>query len=322
MRTNLESEFQNFESKDTSIVVFGSLARDEFTSGSDIDWTLLLDGQADPRHTEASFAIAEHLEAREGRKPGREGTFGGLAISHDLIDKIGGSDDSNRNMTQRVLLLLESKPIGQREAYDRVLKSVLRRYVFEDFGLAQNTYRVPVPRFLQNDIARYWRTVAVDFAYKRRQRGAKGWALRTVKLRLSRKLTYAAGLLTCFATGLGQLKSSGTEPQQALHDIVDQLWRRCQMTPLELVASILVLNEDLHEPARILFDAYDRFLLVLDDSEKRARLDDLEPPDAGSDSLFQEAREIGHRFQEGLNRIFLEANSSGLYELTKIYGVF
>jgi predicted nucleotidyltransferase len=43
MATGLDSE-------DTSIVVSGSLARDEFTTGSDIDWTLLIDGSADPKH--------------------------------------------------------------------------------------------------------------------------------------------------------------------------------------------------------------------------------------------------------------------------------
>lgn len=33
-----------------SIVLFGSLARGEFNKGSDVDWTLLVDGQANPDH--------------------------------------------------------------------------------------------------------------------------------------------------------------------------------------------------------------------------------------------------------------------------------
>jgi hypothetical protein len=244
----------------------------------------------------------------------------GLATGHDIIHKIGGGDDTNRNMTQRVLLLLESKPIGQREAYDRALKGVLRCYVFEDFGLAQNANHMP--RFLQNDIARYWRTVAVDFAYKQRQRVGKGWALRTIKLRLSRKLTYAAGLLTCFTAGNDPTYKSPTNPQHDLHGVVDQLWRQCQMTPLELIASVLIQYEDLYGAARNLFDAYDKFLLVLDDSEKREQLEKLAPSDAGSDRVFRESREVGRRFQEALNRIFLESNSSRLDEQTKKYGVF
>jgi len=39
------------DSEDTSIVVSGSLARDEYTAGSDIDWTLLVDGSVDQSTT-------------------------------------------------------------------------------------------------------------------------------------------------------------------------------------------------------------------------------------------------------------------------------
>jgi len=39
-------------------IVFGSLARLEWTSGSDVDWTLLVDGPSDPEH----FALARDIE--------------------------------------------------------------------------------------------------------------------------------------------------------------------------------------------------------------------------------------------------------------------
>lgn len=39
-----------FDSEDYSIVVFGSLARHEFTPQSDLDWTLLVDGIAADDH--------------------------------------------------------------------------------------------------------------------------------------------------------------------------------------------------------------------------------------------------------------------------------
>src|SRR5262245_41479191 len=35
----------SIDSGDISVVVFGSLARGEWTTGSDVDWTLLIDGQ-------------------------------------------------------------------------------------------------------------------------------------------------------------------------------------------------------------------------------------------------------------------------------------
>ncbi|MGH9823643.1 MAG: hypothetical protein ACREDR_10375 [Blastocatellia bacterium] len=94
------------------------------------------------------------------------------------------------------------------------------------------------------------------------------------------------------------------------------------MTPLDLIASVLIRYPDLHPAAKTLFDAYDEFLLVLNDKDKRKRLEVLAPGDAGSDSLFQHLRELGHSFQKALTDIFLEPNSSRLHDLTKAYGVF
>ena len=66
-------------------MVFGSLARNELTAGSDIDWILLVDGIADPEHLEASVEIETYLKEEAFRGPGAEATFGGLVFSHDLI---------------------------------------------------------------------------------------------------------------------------------------------------------------------------------------------------------------------------------------------
>src|SRR5687767_15366997 len=102
-RDELAMALNGFATEDTSIVIFGSLARNEFTSGSDIDWTLLVDGFANSDHLDTSLAIARHVQTIEGRPPGREGTFGGLAFSHSILHLIGGGDDTNKNMTQRIL---------------------------------------------------------------------------------------------------------------------------------------------------------------------------------------------------------------------------
>src|SRR6201993_5370916 len=90
----LSARIGRYTSQDTSLVVFGSLARGEWTSGSDLDWTYLVDGQANSDHLriaqEIQKAISEHPEFRP---PGQTGTFGNMAFSHDLIHQIGGQHD-------------------------------------------------------------------------------------------------------------------------------------------------------------------------------------------------------------------------------------
>ncbi|MHB1223336.1 MAG: hypothetical protein ACYC2G_04715 [Gemmatimonadaceae bacterium] len=156
-----------------------------------------------------------------------------------MVHQIGGGEDTNRNTTQRILLLLESRAVGDASAYRRVLQQLLKRYVTEDFGWMHGRNVANFPRFLQNDIVRYWRTVAVDFAYKRRERQGRGWALRTVKLRLSRKLTYVAGLAGCYSCALlGEaLPAAGSEDRSLA--VIDHLESVFRDPPLEIVAGAL-----------------------------------------------------------------------------------
>ncbi len=80
-------------------VVFGSLAREEVTEGSDVDWALLVDGPADDNHSSTVHRLRAMLRQGGYRDPGTGGLFGGLAISHELVHRIGGDADSNRNVT-------------------------------------------------------------------------------------------------------------------------------------------------------------------------------------------------------------------------------
>ena len=121
-----------------------------------------------------------------------------MAFSHDIIHEIGGQDDTNKNMTQRILLLLESCAIGERtDAYERVIRGVINRYLEEDNDLLTHDSKRYRCSILLNDIVRFWRTMAVDFASKQRDRAGKGWGLRNAKLRMSRTdlCFWFAGLL-------------------------------------------------------------------------------------------------------------------------------
>ncbi len=158
-KAELRSALKRFDSADTVIVVSGSLARNEFTAGSDIDWTLLIDGSADPRHYDLTAKITTVVEKIAAKPTGVEGTFSAMVFSHDLIHEIGGEDDTNRNTTRRLLLLLESAAVGREDAYQRVFRNILNRYLLETAasGRARNSAFLDFSRTTSQDIGELWR---------------------------------------------------------------------------------------------------------------------------------------------------------------------
>jgi len=306
-----------------AFIAFGSIARGEWTSGSDLDWTLLIDGYADPGHLAISQAIQNALKTANFEGPGPTGTFGSMTFSHEIIHNIGGENDSNRNTTRRVLLLLESIPIAaDRLAYDRVTLGVLNRYLEEDTSfLTPDGQQRCVPRFLLNDIVRFWRTMAVDYASKQRERAHEGWALRNVKLRMSRKLIFCSGMLMCFSCHKEPTDESAVPlSSDILISLVAQLRDYVKLKPLEILAKGLLDYGEDDETSRNMLNAYDRFLALIDDPDKRQTLKKLKSVDAQSNDVFDEARGISHAFQGALSKFFFQNHK--LSSLTQKYGVF
>jgi hypothetical protein len=161
-----------------------------------------------------------------------------MAFSHNIIHQIGGQNDTNKNTTQRILLLLESAAIGKHnQAYGRVIRGVIDRYLEEDNHLlTEDASRYRVPRFLLNDIVRFWRTMAVDFASKQRDRAGDGWGLRNTKLKMSRKLIFASGLLVCFGCNLDlRLQEKlANDKRDTKFDLVNHIREQIKLTPWRL----------------------------------------------------------------------------------------
>ena len=97
----ITAALRNFPTADASVVIVGSLAREEFTPGSDIDWTLILDGMSRPQDEQLARDIRLALERIDRKQPGREGVFGTLVSSHDLIHRIGGTGIGSNRQTRR-----------------------------------------------------------------------------------------------------------------------------------------------------------------------------------------------------------------------------
>ena len=310
-------------SSDLDLVVFGSIFRNEFTKGnkdekgSDVDWTLLIDGQADAGHLNVVKSIEKNIKDSHLGEPSPKGAFGSTTISHDLIHHIGGEDDTNQNITRRVLLLLESEKIifnhdkPDITAYDRVVNGVLEQYINHDSGLIRHD-KPTIPKFLFNDMVRFWRTMCVDFANKQKDQAGQKWGIRNIKLRMSRKMLFVKGMLMCFSQH--NIHNNPTEILVSLRDKV-------RLHPFELLLSLKDQFELDDRDLINLFIYYDEFLSTLNDPEKRKHLTNLSMQDAFTDPEYQKSKEIGDHFKKTLDEIFIN-NKGKLSNLTIKYGIF
>ena len=269
---------------DTSVVLFGSWARLELTGGSDDDWVVLVDGPVEGRsEVGAVVDLAKRHLGQGDRKPGAQGIFGGAISCDELVAKVGLDEDTNTNLTRRALLLLESVEVaGSVHAHCR--RRVLERYL--NYGVKD--FRPP--RFLLNDIVRYWRTVGVDFEGKHRDTGGNDpkWVERNVKLRTARKVLFAGGLVPILQCHL-----------LAKRDMPDYLEQQLTRPPTDRLAVAFEHYGAIDEGVRF-FGAYDRWMELMRDQQARAELAALRFETREASSLFAEIRQIGEALDQAL----------------------
>ena len=319
---------------DSALVLCGSFARYEMVPGSDCDWTLLINGVVSNRHADVARQICRAIKRADREKkgilaPGSSGTFGNMSFSHELVHRIGGGADSNANLTRRILMLLESRPVSispvdsSREIWDSVVRCILARYFEEDVHFSPSAAR-KVPRFLLNDLTRYWRTIGVDYAAKHLEQDGYNWAIRNAKLRFSRKLLYAAGLAFCFACHLKPPANRSSAQPDLFGDFgVIELDKSAPFIasavafagtpPLEFLAAFVdafVSDAEKRKTiSRRLFGTYNAWLALLSDDAKRKRLESLGHEQAATDEVFQEVRRMSSEFSKGLQLLFFNRDS-------------
>ena len=304
---------------DAAVVVFGSLARGELTTSSDVDWTLLIDGRADA----AYLGVVNQIRTSFYKKlklvsPGPSEMFGGMTYAHDLVHDIGGVRDHSHNMSRRLLLVLESSELSSSSSSspvvsDRVIRQILQRYVIQDGSFSSYRTSPRIPRFFLNDVVRFWRSMAVDYAAKYTERGSDKWALRNIKLRMSRKLLFVKGLWMSLSMGMED-RALKTNDQ-----IVEHLWNSARQPALESLSHMI--NAVAPKSGRKAFDAYNWFLGMLDDPKRRKALETLSPAEAISAKEFLEARKHAERFDAELREVLFEKNKK-FSRVVKQYGVF
>ncbi len=284
---------------DASVVLLGSWGRHEVTSASDDDAIVLFCG-AHRDHVRPEPGQVANLLG--GPAPGPEGLFGATAWLEDLAGNLGLEGDTNTILTRRMLFLLESVAIAGDGAYTAARDQLLAIYL----AAHQRDYRPP--RFLLNDLVRYWRTIAVDFEGKHRARSGEGWGLRFAKLRFSRKVLFAGGLLPvleCHALPAA--------------DMPGFLAERFAEPPLDRVARAFLDHGMADAGARAL-RAYAAFLDVLDDPAARSHLAALSESEAESSETYVRIRELGDDLQAALLALLFE--DPELERLVRDYLIF
>ena len=321
----LRAALRNLEDPNCSVIVTGSLGRGEADEGSDADWLLLVDGPSDPQHARLAREIGLQIRSVVSKDVGPTGTFGEIVASHDLVHYIAGSNDTNKNLTRRMLLLAESRAISNDVVRERVIRNVLARYLYDrPVSNKREPGRYdPTPYFLLNDVVRYWRTVASDFASKMWERTYDGWGIRNIKLRFSRKMLFVWGLLASFSGKLfddGELAKAGSEEEFLLR-LLELIRAQTDVAPLELLARVALAEGVTPETVERIFSNYDEFLGALANPKTRKHLETMPFEDAGTDPVYESLRKPSSRFRTGINELFFEQHPE-LPELIHKFAVF
>jgi hypothetical protein len=200
-----------------------------------------------------------------------------------------------------MLFLLESIDATNPELVNTARDQLLLRY------LDESVKHDRPPRFLLNDVIRYWRTMCVDFAGKEYE-GPEKWGLRNVKLRTARKVLFAGGLLPVFECA-----------RFAAEEMPGYLREELRTPPVDRIAHAFIQHGAVDPGARAL-EAYDSFLGLLDDEAKRAELETLTRAQAGSSLVFGEATRLGKELEHGLLALLFETDA--LSKLVREFGIF
>ncbi|MGH7239114.1 MAG: hypothetical protein ACREHG_03500 [Candidatus Saccharimonadales bacterium] len=228
----------------TTIYCAGSVAREEIGNKSDLDLFFVSEDQIECSDTN----LAKELYAQasihgEVHKFPRIviGRYSLVYSAHEMQEKTGTPlDDAENLFTARMLLLLESNYITNKELYFKQINNVLNNYFRDSKG--KHYFR---PLFLLNDILRYWRTLCLN--YEQIRTGNKPWGKKNINLKFARMITVYGTVLPLIS--------------KPMSDALDMA-SLCRMRPLERFAYGLdLLNApELTDRFREFLDIYEDFL--------------------------------------------------------------
>ena len=195
----------------------------------------------------------------------------------EKIYEIGGLTDDNETLTRRMLLLLEGEWVFNESGFREVRRRLLDKY------LHHRPEADKICMFLLNDVIRYWRTICIDLENKVHAHN-KPRDIRLIKLRFSRMLLYASGVL---AIGEGYGLSS-EEKLKSLQTLLGK-W------PIDRIRAVV------RQKAEPVLDLYAGFLKALDTPTVRQSLEDRQ-----ESRDFMELSNEARHFRDRLHCLFEE----------------
>lgn len=262
--------------EDICIVATGSYGRDEASVESDIDWYIIFDKDRDVAETIPSEieSIKSAINELVSNSPGDTGTFDAAIKFSEMQKNIGGDQDTNQTLTRRMLFLLEGTWLFNEASFQGYKKDLIRKYI------KPSDVKNNIPRFLLNDIIRYYRTITTDFEYKVSEAN-KEWGLRNIKLKFSRKLLYFSGALV-----VAELHNLDFDKR------IERALALFSLTPL---ARIQTLTDQ-----EVNIDLYEQFLQEISKPEVRLELKNVKKEDRKQNPIYVKLNDLSEQFSQNL----------------------
>lgn len=236
--------------KKICVYACGSLGRLEMAENSDLDLFFIIMNSAKKEEKSLCsnldrynfFAKLHDIHKELGYKdPSKDGIYWDFISQNNLLDIGSREEDFNNSFTARMLLLLESKPLYNKKAYDRLVKLIVDKYFVDYKGHSSTFY----PLFLMNDILRYWYTLTLNYEYRRDNNDSendKNW--KRLKLKYAR-------LITCFS-----MVSCLYKPEITPEYVIDCI----KMTPFERLNMLPSYFEEIDDIIKEIETKYKWFL--------------------------------------------------------------
>ncbi len=274
-----------------TIVATGSYGRCEASEHSDLDLFVIFGVDEPPEDVIARELAGIDAIVRKHVPPetGSTGTFGTDAVISfaNMASPIGGPEDTNIAMTRRMLFLLEGASLYGDDRFRDYQRKLLRRY------LKPSSPQARIPRFLLNDIIRYYRTMTTDFEHKVSGQN-KPWGLRNIKLRFSRKLIYFGGVVVA----------------AELHDLdhESKIEKASELFSMPVLKRMAIV--DGMDRAASVYQIYDQFIAALSNPSTREALKVVEKDSREESAEFQRLRALSGRFTDELHQWLTNRYSS------------